>query len=462
VSEIPTGRELLRVPSNNWVRDVAFSPDGSWFVTVSDDQRIRVWDTATGEERLGMSQASIVTEVEVSSNGQWIATTGSDNTARVWNAATGAEIFRIPLTADGAELAFNRDDKHLVTSDQNGEINIWDTSIMAASEKTVRFNGIVDNVQYSPSGDRLAVSDENRIWVLDPEPLTDLTVNIKGIPTLRFKSKVKDIIFSPDSKFLGILTEGNEIAYYNVGGRSLRTFNVSSLVRSLAFSPDSQQFITSDVNGKIQAWNISNAQPIDQPNEEYTHAVSFALSPELLAIGSKDKIVVLNGEGTLPQIEARGENTILVFSRDGSLLASTDSTGQINIWKHQNSEFTAVASFVKEQAMSLSFSPDGTLLAVGTARNLHLIDPATGEEVARIPHIDIVNGVSFSGDGSILATASSKVLQFWNIANVQQIRKDNIVPTACSRLVKNFDTAQWQALFGEQDYRILCENITVP
>jgi WD40 repeat protein len=328
---------------------------------------------------------------------------------------------------------------------------------MAASEKTVQFNGIVDNVQYSPSGDRLAVSDENRVWVLDPEPLPDLTVNTQGIPTLRFKSKVKDVIFSPDSKFLGVFTESNEVAYYNVGGRSLRTFNVSSLVRSIAFSPDSQQFIASDVDGKIQAWNISNAQPIDQPNEEYTQAVSFALSPELLAIGSKDKIVVLNGEGALPQIEARGENTILVFSRDGSMLASTDSTGQINIWKNQNGEFIAIASFVKEQAMSLSFSPDGTLLAVGTARNLHLIDPTTGEEVARIPHVDIVNGVSFSGDGSILATASSKVLQFWNIANVQQIKKDQIISTACSRLAKNFDTVQWQALFGEQDYRILCE-----
>ncbi len=462
LSEILTGRELRRVSNNNWVRDVAFSPDGSWFVTVSDDQRIRVWDTATGKERLGMSQASIVTEVDVSSNGQWIATTGSDNTVRVWDTATGAEIFQIPLNADGAELAFNSDGKYLVSSDQQGAIDIWDTSVMAASEKTVQFNGIVDNAQYSPSGDRLAVSDENRVWLLNPEPLSNLTVNPQGTPTLTFKSKVKDISFSPDSKFLGILTEGNEVAFYNIGSRSLRILNASSLVRSITFSPNSQQFITSDVDGNIQAWNISNAQLIDQPDEKYTQAFSFATSPELLAIGSKDKIIVLNGEGALPEIEARGENTILAFSRDGSSLASTDSTGQINTWKYQSGEFIAVASFIKEQAMSLSFNPDGSLLAVGTARNLHLIDPKTGEEVARIPHVDVVNGVTFSGDGNILATASSKVLQFWNIANVQQIKKDNLVLMACSRLVKNFDAAQWHALFGDQEYRILCENATVP
>jgi tricorn protease-like protein len=366
------------------------------------------------------------------------------------------------LNADGAELAFNRDGKYLVSSDQLGAINIWDISVMAASEKTVQFNGIVENVQFSPSGDRLATSDENRVWLLDPEPLSDLTVNLKGTPTLTFKSKVKDVIFSPDSKFLGILTEGNEVAYYNVGSRSLRIFNVSSLIRSIAFSPDSQQFITSDVDGSLQAWNVSTAQLIDQPDEKYTQAFSFATSPELLAIGSKDKITVINGDGALPEIESRGENTLLVFSADGSSLASTDTSGQINIWKDQDGEFTAVSSAVKEQATSLSFNPEGTLLAVGTAKNLYLINSNTGEEIARIPHIDIVNGVSFSVDGNILATASSKVLQFWNIANIQQIEKETLAPTACSRLVENFDTTQWHALFGDQEYRTLCENLPMP
>jgi len=462
VSEVATGKELLRASNGNWVRDIAFSPDGSWFVTVSDDQRIRVWDTVTGKERLGMLQASIVTEVDISSNGQWIATTGSDNTVRVWDAAAGTEIFQIPLNADGAELAFSNDGKYLVSSDQQGAINIWDISVMAAAEKTVQLSGLVENVQFSPSGDRLATSDENRVWVLDPDPLSSLTVNPKGTPTLTFKSKVKDLIFSLDSRFLGILTEGNEVAFYNVGNPSLRIFKVSSLIRSIAFSPDSQQLIASDIAGNLQAWGVSTAQLIDQPDEKYAQVLSFATTPELLAIGSKDKITVINGEGALPELEARGENALLVFSPDGSLLASTNSSGQINIWKHQNGEFTATTSFVKEQAVSMAFTPGGNVLAVGTAKNLHLINPDTGEEIARIPHVGIVNGVSFSADGKIVATASSKVLQFWNIENIQQIGRNDIITAACSRLLANFNTAQWHTLFGNQEYRTLCENIPVP
>jgi len=207
---------------------------------------------------------------------------------------------------------------------------------------------------------------------------------------------------------------------------------------------------------------VLNAEPIDQPDKKYTQAFSFATSQQLLAIGTKDSITVVNGEGTLPRIEALGENALLTFSQDGAWLASTDPAGQIHIWKDRAGRFTEVASFVKEQAVSLSFNAEGTLLAVGTAQNLYLIDPGTGEEVARIPHIDIVNGVSFSADGTLLATASSKVLQFWNIADIQQIKKESLAGTACARLLENFDTAQWQALFGAQEYRKLCENVPGP
>lgn len=412
-----------------------------------------------------MLQDSIVTNVEVSSNGQWLASTGSDKTVRVWNASTGAEIFQIPLKADGTFLAFSKDGKYLVSGDQLGAIDIWDISVMAAPEKSVQFNGIVNKVQYSPAGTRLAVSDENRVWLLNLGPLSSLTASPQGSPIHTFKSRVDQLIFSPDSKMLGILTKGNEVAFYNIDSPGLKTPKVSGPVRSIAFSPDSQLFLTSDSAGNVQAWNVLTAELINDFGQKDTHASSLANSSTLLAIGLRDKIMIMDasGDGTASEVESLGENILMAFSADGTWLASSDSSGKISIWKNQDGKFTSpVSSTKKEQAVSLSFNPAGTLLAVGTSSNVYLLDPATGKEIARIPHIDIVNGVSFSGDGKILATGSSKVLQFWDISKIRRIRKDDLVVTACSRLIENFDTAQWTALFGDEKYRTLCENLPVP
>ncbi|MGZ9167107.1 MAG: WD40 repeat domain-containing protein, partial [Anaerolineales bacterium] len=431
------------------------------------DQRIRVWDMLSGRETFRTLQDSVVTEVQVSSNGKWIATTGSDETVRVWNAATGAEIFQIPLQDSGSVLAFNKDGNYLLSGDESGEINIWDISVMPSPENYVQFiNGLARDVQYSPSGDWIVASDENRVWLLNPEQESNLTTRPEGEATLTFKSNVKNVIFSPDSKLLGILTDGNEVATYRIENQSLKTIKVSSSIQSIAFTSDSLQFITGDAEGEVQAWNVNNTEFIANLSEVNSRVLSMATSTQLLAIGLTDKISIfdMNTGKLLPEIESPGENSLLAFSADGSLLASSNSSDLINIWNYQNGETVLVAPTIPEQIFSLSFNSTGNLLAVGTASNVYLIDTGTGEEIARIPHADNVNGVSFSADGNMLASASSKVVQFWDVKKLQlqQIKKGDLIKTACSRLTQNFSEVEWKRYVGNDQPRELCEGLPAP
>src|SRR6266498_261099 len=57
------------VPHGDWVEDIAFGPDPSWYVTVSDDNKVRVLDTITGKEKLRMSHANFAQRVKVSPDG---------------------------------------------------------------------------------------------------------------------------------------------------------------------------------------------------------------------------------------------------------------------------------------------------------------------------------------------------------------------------------------------------------
>jgi WD40 repeat protein len=226
---------------------------------------------------------------------------------------------------------------------------------------------------------------------------------------------------------------------------------LTNLLESIAFTPDNQQFVASDGSGNIQAWNVPAWQPVEDAAQKYPQASSLASSSDYLALGIKDKINILgtSGDRDIPAIDAPGENTLLAFNKDGTWLAATDSSGKIQLWKYQDGKFINTSSLLREQAASLALNADGSQLAVGTAQNVFLIDTATGTEIARIPYRDVVNGVAFSPDGKYLTTASSNVLQRWEIAEIEKIKSPDLVQNACSRLIEKFSDVQLKALFDD-------------
>lgn len=464
VFDTAINQEVLRIPNEDWVEDIAFHPSGAWFVTASRDKRIRVWDVGSGNERLRMLQDSFVQEVQVSANGQWIATTGSDKTVRVWNAATGAEIFQIPIADTGSVLAFSSDGRYLVAGDQTGEVTIWDISVTPAAEKYLQFDGTTGDTQFAPSAEWIAASDENQAWLLDPSQISTLTPRPEGNPLFEMKSTIRELVVSPDSNLIAVASTANDLLIYNLERRRGMTLIHTGTSHKLAFSADSTQLITSDAEGNVQAWDALTGELLATWIEKEPAINSIAASPTLLALGLADKIALIDiaSGGRLPDLESPGNHQTLAFSAGGNLMASGNSTGQISLWRYAGDEFTAFFSINLEPAASLAFSPTGDLLAIGSLSHVYLIDTESGYEIARIPHANTVNSVSFSTDGNTLAAGSGRVLQFWKLADIKWIRSDEIVPTACSRLVQNLDESEWNELFEGAPYRSLCENLAGP
>ena len=115
------------------MEDVTFGPDSSWFVTVSDDDTVRVLETETGQEKLRMAHANFVQKVRVSKDGQWIATTGYDQTVRIWDSATGAEVMQVPLDGIGSSIRFDKEATRLVVGDCRSD-HPFDISQLKARE----------------------------------------------------------------------------------------------------------------------------------------------------------------------------------------------------------------------------------------------------------------------------------------------------------------------------------------
>jgi len=239
--------------------------------------------------------------------------------------------------------------------------------------------------------------------------------------------------------------------------------NPSADAYALGFSADSSRFFTGTIDGDIETWDVKTANQINSINIGDSVS-SAATSPTDIAVAITDRIILLdtNAEQKTGELASPGENQFVAFNSDGSMLASASSSGQIQIWQKTNGKFEPLKTLKKQQPYSIAFNSQGNLLAVTTVNNVYIVDTTSGEEVSRIPHKGIVYNVSFSPDGTTLATASLKTIQLWDVSTLQKLDTAGLIETACSHLIWNFSNPEWHAMFGDQPYKKLCENLPVP
>lgn len=123
---VATSKEILHMDHDDWVTSVEFSPDGKYLVSGSYDATVRIWNASTGKETVRLNQDTPVNDVAFSPNGKFVVTGTMDGTARVWEIETGAELARI--SHDGAvhSVAFSPDSNDIVSGGADGVARVWE------------------------------------------------------------------------------------------------------------------------------------------------------------------------------------------------------------------------------------------------------------------------------------------------------------------------------------------------
>ena len=120
----------------------AFSPDGRWVVTGSDDWTARLWDAETGQQiQMLQSHTMRVNSVAFGPDGRLVLTGSGhiamtdlqDHTARLWDVETGREIAVLQgHTMPVRSAAFSPDGRRVVTGSWDNTARLWDVSRVEA------------------------------------------------------------------------------------------------------------------------------------------------------------------------------------------------------------------------------------------------------------------------------------------------------------------------------------------
>ncbi|KAG8724599.1 hypothetical protein FRC09_016742 [Ceratobasidium sp. 395] len=155
------------------ISSVSFSPNGARIVSGSRDKTIRIWDVSTctmlGAPLKG--HASTVKSVSYSPDGAYIASGSWDMTIRIWDAYTG-QMVGSPLIGHTHwvnSVSYSPDGAFLVSGSFDSTLRIWDTKTGDIIERPLEGHKCypVKSAAYSPDGLYIASCSEDTVCVWD-------------------------------------------------------------------------------------------------------------------------------------------------------------------------------------------------------------------------------------------------------------------------------------------------------
>ena len=208
-------------------------------------------------------------------------------------------------------------------------------------------------------------------------------------------------------------------------------FDHGSGVVSVVLSRDGTVLASGAADGTVKLWDVGTHTNIATFEGHASAVASVAFSPDgtTLAAGLLNDIKLWDVEThtNIATLEGHASAVVSVaFSPDGTTLAAGAWDGTVKLWDVETHQNTATFGgydapiFEEEEGgwlTPVSFSPDGTTLASGAGNSIKLWDVDTHQNIATLgADLEGVVSVLFSPDGTTLASGLLNDIKLWDVA----------------------------------------------
>jgi WD40 repeat protein len=438
------------LPSGDWVQAVEYSPDGRTIAIGDNDGIITFWnvtDPAKPDRLSSMTVESSVDAFAFSPDGHLLVVSAGDERT-VWDVTDLTDPAPV-VTLDGDgfgkhSIAYHPTEPLLAVGSSDGTVTLWDMSTPAKPrrEETLRGHAqFAHSVAFSSDGRLLATGDWLGTVLLWDVLLTDEALLLDRLDG---RGSIGALSFSPDDRTLA--STGDEAAIlWNVaehGAPRLATdlserADTHGRVLTTTFRPGGKSLATANSDGTATFWDMTKPTEPVLTNTVPVHSVevhSAAFSPDgrtAAAAGSNGRVQLTDvtdparpqqlgafTEGMEPQ---QLDMSRMAFSPDGRTLAVINKSDHAVLWDVTNrSAPTRLTRLGSIYSSVLAFSPDGrTLLANDFPRYTttiwDLTNRASPTQIGQLK--GSIRWLTYSQDGTTLATATDKKATLWDVTN---------------------------------------------
>ncbi|HTU88880.1 MAG TPA: hypothetical protein VMF69_02175, partial [Gemmataceae bacterium] len=476
--DVAMGKEIKTFTGHSGaVNAILFTSKGDQLVSASADKTVQVWNIADGKSRIKLEHGAAVQALALSKDGTRIVSGGADKTVQIWtltghtSIATPAEVLSVHFSPNDAQLVvggadnkarvygidgrlveffphegpvnavqFHRDGKHVLTASADKTARTWplslvwqsrhagpvrqamfngrfDRVISCGDDKTIKIwnaadgklvksidahDGPVNGVAVNADATRIVSCSADKtvkIFSLPAKPgdkeAKPIVINLPTVPSVANASGSSAVALSPNGQHIAVAVVGSKasrVHVFDANGNELLVFaEHAGAIPSLSFLDDNRTLVSAGADKMIRLSEMSILATFDA-HAGGVSSVAFHGNGTLALSGGKDKTVKLWDLSTKPGAPATGQ----LLKTIGPL---------------------------PESVRAVAFNRTGTQFAAASGRTAIVWDLADGKEVRRLEHPSQVAALSFSADGTRLATGSAdNELRVWNLSTGRELQ----------------------------------------
>ncbi len=431
--EVSSGREIRTYNGHqSEVNDVLFTPDDNMLISASRDGYIYFWDILTGNILKSYEQpGEAILRLALSPNGQYLAVGSIGGKINVYDTQLDSIIYAVKGSYMARDNVFiNAIGTKLITGLDNRNVKIYELSTGEFLKEYIypkgSCGGCVTHGITTPHDEVIIAGryvgvklyDDNTaiktFWEKPEENFSALNITQKG-----------DLLVSVNKDSVVVWDVQKGIKKYTLDARQKEKFpkygidltykiieRRSDQFNDASFSPDGRWLVTGDNSNIISLWDAKSGKKMSS----FYGYLSF--SPE-------------DGLGFDPNAYWESYTSSLLtlkndvqISPDGKYAYRSKIGVEVRKWELATGQIVQRYGGHTKVVIDFALSKNGSLLLTGSGdRTAHLYDANTGKLLQTFKgHIDIIWDVGFSNDETKIVTSSGDgTVRVWDIKTGKQL-----------------------------------------